>query len=112
MRLNPEEQEFSEWLLQLGDGRLKNDSGLDEDIIEIPSLCVVNRSIVEEMFGCGNEFDLQDLASKAVLCPKNEEALKLNEEILSTFPGQVFTHYSADSVICDDEEEQDTYQLD
>ncbi|XP_035232337.1 ATP-dependent DNA helicase PIF1-like [Stegodyphus dumicola] len=64
------------------------------------------------MFGCGNEFDLQDLASKAILCPKNEEALKLNEEILSTFPGQVFTHYSADSVICDDEEEQETYQLD
>ncbi|XP_035231014.1 ATP-dependent DNA helicase pif1-like [Stegodyphus dumicola] len=112
MRLHPEEQEFSEWLLQLGDGRLKNDSGLDEDIIEIPSLCVVNRSIVEEMFGCGSEFDLQDLASKAILCPKNEEALKLNEEILSKFPGQVFTLYSADSVICDDEEEQDTYQLD
>ncbi|XP_035231512.1 uncharacterized protein LOC118203339 [Stegodyphus dumicola] len=68
MRLNPEEQEFSEWLLQLGDGRLRNDSGLDEDVIEIPSLCVVNRSIVEEMFGCGNEFDLQDLASFISVC--------------------------------------------
>lgn len=35
IRIHPEEQQFSEWLLKLGDGRLTNDSVLEEYIIEI-----------------------------------------------------------------------------
>ncbi len=54
-------------------------------VIEIPPVCVVNGSKVEEMFGT-HDFDVQDLADKAILCPKNEEALKMNEEILAKFP--------------------------
>jgi hypothetical protein len=63
------------------------------------------------MFGT-HEFDVQDLADKAILCPKNDEVLKMNEEILARFPGQCSTYYSADSIVCDDEEEQEIYQLD
>lgn len=111
MRLRPEEHEFSKWLLQLGDGLLQNDSGLSRDVIEIPTSCVVKGSIVDEIFGC-KECSSEDLADKAILCPKNDEALKLNEEILSRFPGQIYTFHSADSVSCDDEEEQGNYQLD
>ena len=49
MRTNQGEQEFSKWLLELGNGSLIAD--LDppmRDIIEIPDLCVVRETIVYE----------------------------------------------------------------
>lgn len=72
MRLHASEREFFDWLLKLDDGRLTNDFGLKEDMVQILLLCVIRESIVEEIFGSGEEFDVDDLASKAILCPKNE----------------------------------------
>ena len=111
MRLGLEERQFSEWLLKLGDGRLQNEEGLGEDVVEIPPSCVVSGSVVDDIFG-EDHFDMQHLEGKAILCPKNEHSLKLNEQILSRFPGDASTYFSADSIECEDEEEQDTYQLD
>ena len=52
MRTNQGEQEFSKWLLELGNGTLMADLEPPmRDIIEIPDLCVVRESIVYELFG-------------------------------------------------------------
>ena len=55
---------------------------------------------------------MQDLEGMTILCPKNEHSFKLNKQILSRFPGDAATYFSADSIKCEDEEEQDMYQLD
>lgn len=112
MRLLPDEQEFSEWLLKLGEGRLEIESGLPQDIIQIPPVCIVRRPLMEEIFGAADSFDFEDLPDKAILCPKNSETLKLNEDILARFPGHNYTFYSADVIVSDNPEEQDTYQMD
>ena len=48
MRTNQGEQEFSKWLLELGNGTLITDLG--PPMREIPDLCIVRESIVYELF--------------------------------------------------------------
>ncbi|GFW80475.1 ATP-dependent DNA helicase [Trichonephila clavipes] len=75
IRTEPREQDFASWLLHLGNGTLKNDYQLAEDIVEIPEECV------------------------------NEDSLKINEPVLKRFPGQNATYFSADSIISEDQEQ-------
>ncbi|GFV33655.1 ATP-dependent DNA helicase [Trichonephila clavipes] len=49
---------------------------------------------------------------KAILCPKNEDSLKVNEHVLARFPHQNVTYFSADSIISEDQEERNNFQLD
>ncbi|GFV93151.1 ATP-dependent DNA helicase [Trichonephila clavipes] len=107
MRTEPHEQDFASWLLHLGNGTLKNDCQLGEDIVEIPEECVVRESIVEEIFG-SSVFDTENLSGKAILRPKNVDSLKINEQVLARFPGQNATYFSADSIISEDYEEHRT----
>ena len=51
MRTNQGEQGFSKWLLELWNGTLIADLEPPmRDIIEIPHLCIVRKSIVNELF--------------------------------------------------------------
>ncbi|GFT00602.1 ATP-dependent DNA helicase [Trichonephila clavipes] len=78
MRAEPHEQDFANWLLHLGNRTLKNDCQLEENIVDIPEECVMRQSIVVEIFG-SYVFDMENLSGKAILCPKNEDSLKINE---------------------------------
>ncbi|GBM45495.1 hypothetical protein AVEN_210227-1 [Araneus ventricosus] len=111
MRTEPDEQDFAYWLLHLGNGSLTNNCQLGEDIVEIPSECVVRDSIVDEIFG-SSVTDMENLSEKAILCPKNEDSLKINEQVLKKLPGQNKTYFSADSIMCEDQEEQNNFLLD
>ncbi|GFW39472.1 ATP-dependent DNA helicase [Trichonephila clavipes] len=82
MKTEPHEQDFESWLLHLGNGSLKNNYQLGEDIVEFPKECV------------------------------NEDSLKINEQVLARFPAQNATYFSADSIISEDHEEQNNFQLD
>ncbi|GBO40095.1 hypothetical protein AVEN_68650-1 [Araneus ventricosus] len=55
---------------------------------------------------------MENLSEKAILCPKNEDSLKINERVLKKLPGQNKTYFSADSIICEDQEEQNNFPLD
>ncbi|GFY47676.1 ATP-dependent DNA helicase [Trichonephila inaurata madagascariensis] len=105
------EQDFASWLLHLGNGTLKNDCQLGENIGGIPEECIVRESIVEKIFG-SSAFDTENLPGKAILRPKNEDSLKINEQVLARFPGQNVTYFNADSIISEDQEEQNNFQLD
>ena len=68
MRTSQGEQEFSKWLLELGNGTLIAD--LDPpmiDIIEIPDLCVVRKSIVYELFA---NITSEERCRRVILSPK------------------------------------------
>ncbi|GFY78132.1 ATP-dependent DNA helicase [Trichonephila inaurata madagascariensis] len=55
---------------------------------------------------------MEDLSGKAILCPKNEDPLKINEQVLVRVPCQNVTYFSADSIISEYQEEQNNFQLD
>jgi ATP-dependent DNA helicase PIF1 len=116
MRTDPDETAFANWLLKLGNGTLKNNCGLDDDIIEISPECVVNTEpsvssitqLIDEVFG-KNLADLspEDLSKRAILCPKNEESLLINEDMINRIPGEKKEYYSADSAVTEPGEEND-----
>jgi hypothetical protein len=61
---------FSEWLLCLGDGKLTNTENFDCDTIEIPSRCLTETTLVDELFGQYIAIDdIQELSSRAILSP-------------------------------------------
>ncbi|GFX33358.1 ATP-dependent DNA helicase [Trichonephila clavipes] len=104
-------QDFASWLLHLGNGNLKNVCQLGENIGGIPVECIVRESIIEEIFG-SSVFDTGNLLGKAILRPKNEKSLEITEQVLARFPGQNVTYFNADSIISEDDEEQNNFQLD
>ena len=106
MRARPEEQLFAQWLLDLGSKRLPlKPSEPYKDSIEIPERCIVPK----EVSLCDVIFDDDNYTDKVILTTTNEDALKINEEILEKIPGEEKIYYSADDVVSDDVDEQDLY---
>ncbi|XP_065680348.1 uncharacterized protein LOC136094412 [Hydra vulgaris] len=102
MRVQIEEEEFSQWLLKLGSGTLpvKPEDPL-RGCIETPEQCFLsdNESIVEKIFGGAEE---ADYAKRAILMPTNVDSLAIYEEVLHRLPGDVKTYLSSDSIDTDD----------
>lgn len=102
---NSAEQWFPEWLLQLGDGRLTNKHVFGEELFEIPSSMVLEKSqtLVQAVFVEELSPDCENLYStRAILCPKNQDCLALNMKIIETLPGAMMSYLSKDSVKEDD----------
>eukprot|EP00111_Clytia_hemisphaerica_P007544 TCONS_00021908-protein len=110
VRAGPGEMEFSNFLLQLGEGNLptkQTDPYLGS--IQIPDQCAISTDsdLIEHVFG--NFEDGGDFTKRVILTPTNEEALEINEQILGRLPGDIHTYTSFDSVVADTQEEVDLY---
>ena len=112
MRAQRDQKEFSEWLLSLGEGRLPILKEISDNAIALPQQCVLDDNIIDNVYGkiIAPEH-LESIQNKAILCPKNEEALQLNEEVLTRLAGETKIYISIDSVSCDDPEEQNNYPV-
>ena len=108
MHTNQEEQEFSKWLLELGNGTLIADLGLPMRDIEIPDLCIVRESIVYELFA---NITSEERCRRVILSPKNEDCLFINEQVLKMIQNESITYLSADSVSCDNSKEAQNYPI-
>ncbi len=76
---------FSNWLIKLGDGRLKN----IDDAIEIPSELVIKDSLIDFIYGKNISVkEVKSLYNCAVLCPKNDTTMEMNEEIINRLEGE------------------------
>ncbi|CAH0385071.1 unnamed protein product [Bemisia tabaci] len=75
MRANNEE--FSEWLLQIGNGK--------KEIVEFPSEMICNENIVDSIF---KEYNEETLKTSILLASRNCEVDRLNEEVLSKMEGE------------------------
>ena len=64
--------------------------------------------MVEELFANTTS---EESCSHAILSPKNENCLSMNEEVLKMLPVETKTYLSADSVNCDDNEEAQNYPM-
>ncbi|XP_047141082.2 uncharacterized protein LOC124816096 [Hydra vulgaris] len=102
MRVQIEEEGFSQWLLKLGSGTLpvKLEDPL-RGCIEIPKQCFLsnNESIVKKIFGGAEE---ADYAKRASLTPTNVDLFAINEEVLHCLSGDVKTYLSSYSNETDD----------
>lgn len=91
---------YSEWLLELGDGKLRNQYGLGDDLIEIPDTMICDGCIVKEIFGASISIENVKLMSKrAILCPKNDSVDKINDKILEVIEGEEQIYLSCDSIV-------------
>jgi PIF1-like helicase len=113
MRAAPEEQQFADWLLRLGDGALgKEDAPAVEGRIRIPEECLLEGSLIDHVYGQVIDVaNINQYADSAILCPKNEECFQLNDDVLARVPGEEKTYLSVDAVECDDPTEEGQYPL-
>ena len=108
MRANENQQVFIQWLLNLGSGQiLLKDAEPFKDCIELPQRCILpqNASLIDAIF-LDNE---NDLSSRVILSTTNDDALKMNNDILGKLPGDSVNYLSADSIVTDDVEERALY---
>ncbi|XP_076063445.1 uncharacterized protein LOC143038309 [Oratosquilla oratoria] len=109
MRTNENEQVFSQWLLQIGNGRVQSSlDNVSDDTIDIPEQCVCTNSLVSDIFdNCTQD----EMKSRVILSPKNVDCLKVNEDILRKLPTESKTYLSIDSVSSDNEIEANNYPI-
>jgi len=104
--------DFSNWLIQLGDGKLSNTHGLPDDIIEIPTSLICTHSIIKEIFGERlSPHDVARFSKTAILCPKNYDVDNINEEVLELLEGAHVTYFSSDSIHDESDDDKQNYPV-
>ena len=110
MRAGHHQQEFAAWLKQLGDGTLPVVAELGDDVVRLPDESVTQENLIDVIFGHSlTAENAHRQASRAILCPKNDDCFSINNEVIERLPGEMKTYYSVDSVICDDLSETSNY---
>ena len=107
MRADAGERRFCEWLLALGDGRLPPPAaGRGEHPIQLPDDVVERAELVDAVFP---EEALQaapdQLRNRAILCPRNDESLAVNDTVLDRLPGDTVVYNSADDMADEEDDE-------
>ncbi|RID62868.1 hypothetical protein BRARA_E01910 [Brassica rapa] len=100
-------QEFSEWILKVGDGKLSEPNDGEAEI-EIPSEFLITdcndpiEAISEEIYGTATSLhekkDPNFFQERAILCPTNEDVNTVNEYMLDKLEGEEKIYNSADSI--------------
>jgi hypothetical protein len=115
MRTVPGSQEFTDWLINLGNGTLPETPRLNnQELIEIPpDFLDMQTNIMEHVFGHPSQL-LDDgvadrICNRAILCPKNEDCRLINNNIVSKMPGPLKVYKSIDTMDSEDPEEIANY---
>ena len=97
-------QNYADWLLKLGEGKLPNVQSELEGVIELPyPLCVPSEKELINFVYSGlenetNQTNSQWLGERALLTIKNTDVDRLNETIMKLLPGQEVVLKSLDTV--------------
>lgn len=96
MRVDLEEKEFAQYLLNVGNGDLATNV-MGE--IELPNSILSKGKIIEEVFGdCLESGNYEKMKDRAILAPLNKDVSKINSDIIERIPGNVKSYQSFDSV--------------
>ncbi|KAF8083899.1 hypothetical protein N665_0746s0001 [Sinapis alba] len=100
-------KEFSEWILNIGDGKL-NEPNDGEAEIEIPSeflildsaepIEAISKAVYDDIHSLQVNTDPKFFQQKAILCPTNEDVNMINEYMLDKLEGEEKIYLSADSI--------------
>ena len=117
MRASPAASDFAAWLLQVGEGTLRHPGGEMADQVKLPaSMLIQNRPAPSAAFECAHRaarlihcvFDSAALRSpallrhRAILTPRNDDALELNDSVLQLMDGDVMEYRSLDRAVTED----------
>jgi hypothetical protein len=111
MRTAAGSQDYADWLIQLGNGTLPSIPTLnDPELIEIPQdFLELPTNLIDHVFGHPSQLlnpeVAETISSRAILCPKNIDCLRINNMIVSKMPGAVKLYKSIDNVDSKDPEE-------
>ncbi|XP_045036690.1 ATP-dependent DNA helicase pif1-like [Daphnia magna] len=115
MRTTDGSQDFADRLIQLGNGSLAQIPRLnDPDLIEIPQdFLNIRTNLIEHNFGDPsdllNEGVREQVCNRAILCPKNEDCLRINKKIIGEMPGALKVCISIDTIDSEDPEKISNY---
>ncbi|TKR59316.1 hypothetical protein L596_029006 [Steinernema carpocapsae] len=77
MRVRPDQIQFKDWLLNLGDNKLFQ---FEEDKIVVPNDFLCRNSLAQEVLGeCIANGDIDEFGKRAILASKNERANEINQ---------------------------------
>ena len=111
MRLLPRQDQFNNFLMQLGSNRLP--TKLEQPFqgcIEIPTALIEQGSLVDSVSPDGLPED--EMASRIILTSCNDTSLTINKEILERQVGDVTTYFAADHAkVPDNPDEANNYPL-
>ena len=101
MRANPGQDDFTSFLLDMGQGNLplKNTAPFAQPI-EIPYHFISSQNIVDDIFPQdGITQDPSSLIKRAILCPTNKEASSIDSIVLNRLPGEQRVYSSVDNIV-------------
>ena len=106
MRTDPEEVEFSDYILKIGNGEEDIFTELGENAIKISESYLVDT--LEELINTTfPELDLgcDDITDGCIYTPLNKDVRIINDICIEKFPGDLKTYLSADSILEEDHKE-------
>ena len=116
-----EQQQFVDYLLQIGKGKEATHSYIGEDIIRLDDDMVFNEETIDLLVSnifdnidnnyLNNENYVDYIKNRAILTLKNDDVDDINEKIVNIFPGQAQEFLSADSVEDQDFVHQNLYPV-
>jgi len=106
MRAKPEECEFANFLLQIGNGEYNPADINNSDLIDLPTSLVSSGDIVTEIYGTDfSALQYSVISKMAILAPKNEHCNEINKKVLDLIPGEARSYTSVNQLITEDESE-------
>ena len=117
MRASPAASDFAAWLLQVGEGTLRHPGGGTADQLKLPAqMLIQNKPAPSAASGCAHRaarlihcvFDSAALRNpallrhRAILTPRNDDALELNDTVLQLMDGDVMEYRSLDRAVTED----------
>ena len=113
--MRTDDPEFSNWLLQLGNGELEVKHDVSPNTVKIPKTFYCDENeIIAKVFPTGsiNANNVNDFINTAILCPKNEDCTKINEHIVQNIvEGDCKVYHSCDSIQSDEGTDNQLYPL-
>ncbi|KAF8057329.1 hypothetical protein N665_1258s0010 [Sinapis alba] len=104
-------KEFSEWILDVGDGNLGEDND-GEAIINIPHEFLIidgddpiesiSKAVYGDVVSLQQNKEPKFFQERAILCPTNEDVNKINQHMLDKLPGEERIYLSSDSIDASD----------
>lgn len=105
MRAEPGQEQFANWLEEVGTGKMqiRSERHGDEEFIRVPASMWLadEKSIIDWLYPQSTLCSPQQLAAVALLTVRNNKTLELNDMILHRLPGDIVTLTGSNSIVTD-----------
>lgn len=108
IRVTDEDNNFKQWLLNIGEGKRSSQYEIENELLEIPNdLITKEHDIIKEIFGEKIKANETNLHDKVILAPTNNDVIDINNKILNIMEGHLVEYLSIDTAEDDNGENLD-----